>query len=526
MKGRRPSRRLAAVVTLATFAAVLGFAVRSDPAPGSDPVVVLAPPRADWPMLGGSLSRNMANADARNVPSDWRVAWNKVRVFDAAGSRNVKWVAKLGSRTYGGPVVAGGRLFVGTNNLAPRDPKIKGDKGILMCFDAATGRFLWQAVHDKLSAQVNDWPREGMASSPSVAGDFLYYVSNRCELVCARAAGKAGTAEADILWRLDMMKELNVFPHNLANCSPLVVGDLVFAVTGNGVDEEHINVPSPDAPSFVAVDRKTGKLKWKDSSPGKNIMHGQWSNPVHAVVNGKGQVIFPGGDGWLYAFEPRTGKPLWKFDANPKNSKFELGGKGTKSDFIATPVVVGDRLYIGTGQDPEHYEGVGHLWCIDITRSGDISPELVLDAGPGGPRTRPNRNSGVVWHYGGPVAKQEAGQINRDYYFGRTMSTVAVHDGLLYAAELAGYLHCLDARTGKRFWTHDLKAGVWGSAFYADNRVHVATEDGDIWIFAHGREKKLLNKAELEEPVRTTPVALDGVLYVASESHLYAIGQK
>ncbi len=83
-----------------------------------------------------------------------------------------------------------------------------------------------------------------------------------------------------------MIKELNVFPHNMAACCPLIVGDIVFVVTANGVDEGHINIPSPDAPSFIALDKNTGKLLWKNNSPGKNIMHGQWSNPTYAEING------------------------------------------------------------------------------------------------------------------------------------------------------------------------------------------------------------------------------------------------
>src|SRR5262249_29901465 len=146
----------------------------------------------------------------------------------------------------------------------------------------------------------------GVASTPAVDGDRLYYVSNRCEVICATLAGKPDTHQADIVWRLDMIKDLGVYPRMLASCSPLVVGDLVYVVTGNGVNSEH-KVPAPDAPSFVAVNKKDGTLAWKSNLPGKNIMDGQWSNPVYAESGGKGQVIFPGGDGWLYSFEPKKG---------------------------------------------------------------------------------------------------------------------------------------------------------------------------------------------------------------------------
>ena len=131
---------------------------------------------------------------------------------------------------------------------------------------------------------------------------------------------------------------------------------------------------------------------WKSNLPGKNIMHGQWSNPAYAEIDGEPQVIFPGGDGWLYGFEPETGKLIWKFDCNPKDAVYELGGTGTRNDFIATPVVYDNKVYIGVGQDPEHSTGVGHLWCIDPDgKTGDISPDLVDDDATRQPAGRPSR---------------------------------------------------------------------------------------------------------------------------------------
>src|SRR5262249_41850791 len=117
-------------------------------------------------------------------------------------------------------------------------------------------------------------------------------------------------------------------------------------------------------------------------------------------------------------------------------------------------------------------------------------------------------------------------KIRRDFYFGRTMSTVAVHDGLVYAGELDGFLHCLDARTGKEYWQHDLKAGVWGSAYWVDGKVYFASEDGEVWIFEHGKDKKEPRRMEMGQRVRSTPVVANGVLYVMTELHLYAIANK
>ena len=457
-------------------------------------------------MWGGTLERNMVNTTERNMPAKW----------DIAAGKSVKWSADLGSKAQGNPVIARGKILVGTNNAYPRDPEIQGDRGIIMCFRESDGEFLWQAVHDKLSSgRVNDWPHEGICSSPFVDGDRAYYVSNRCELVCVDLEGfRDGEndgaiqdeklnreVDADFIWKLDMMKELRVFPHNLAVCSPLVVDDLVFVVTGNGVDAGHLRIPSPLSPSFIAANKNTGKVVWYDSSPGRKILHGQWANPGYGVVDNSPQVYFPGGDGWLYAFEPKTGDLIWKFDCNPKDAKWELGGRGTRNNILATPVFHDNKVYLAVGQDPEHGYSVGHLWCIDATKTGDVT------------------ESGLVWHYGGEVGKGE-------FHFGRTMSTVAIDDDLLFAADLTGFLYCLDLKTGQPHWKHDMLAEVWGSPYVVDGKVYLGDKDGDVVVLEAKPELQLLAENLMPTTVSSTPVAAAGVLYIMQRNRLYALEQQ
>ncbi len=529
---------LSLVATTLVFTAVFGVVtLRSSPNASSSRTASDGA-KADWPMYGGDLSRDLVNLKSKGIPTTW----------DTAKGENILWSADLGSKAYGGPIVAGGRIFVGTNNDNPRDPSIKGDKGVLMCFDQATGKFLWQAVHDKLAAgRVNDWPEEGICSSPVVEGDRLYYVNNRAEVVCSESAGADGKEKQ--LWKLDMIGKLGVFPHNLAVCSPLIVGDILFVVTANGVDEGHINIPRPDAPSFLALDKKNGDVLWMDNSPtealvlarqrgakvriredlvdkGKLLMHGQWSNPVYAEPNGKPMIIFPGGDGWIRAYNPKRRELLWKFDCNPKNSKYVLGPRATRSDFVSTPVVWQNKLYIGVGQDPEHKKGVGHLWCIDITKTPkNKDKDLTPVNNNFDPKAEVNKNSGLVWHYGGKAPED----YDRNYLFGRTMSTCAVHDGLCYAADYDGYIYCLDANTGEKYWEDKLGADTWSSPYWVDDKIYIGTENGTMRIYQHGKSKKLLGKVNTgAEAIRATPVAVGGVLYLMTENptKLWAIGAK
>jgi outer membrane protein assembly factor BamB len=490
-------------------------ALAAEPAPTKE-VIPVNGAGSDWPMLGGSFQRNLANTVDKGILDSFGVIKGK--------EKNVKWKAVLGSYAYGGPVIAGGRIFVGTNNAKPRDPKIEGDKGVVMCFRETDGEFLWQIVHDKLENSAIDAEYCGIASTPAVDGDRLYYVSNRGELVCADVEGDPNNpGKGKILWSLDMIKDLKVYPGGieggLANGSPLVLDDLVYIVTSNGVNMQDQKPASPEAPSFLAVDKKTGKPVWQSNLPGKNILDGQWGNAVAAEVNGKKQVIFPGGDGWLYAFEAKAGDLLWKFDCNPKDSSFK---KGSRNYLIATPVVQDGKLYVGVGREPDQGTGVGHLWCVDITKEPknkdkDLSPANdTFD-----PKDPANKDSGLVWHLGGKVADPV-----RDYAFGRTMSSVVVHDGLAYAVDLDGFFYCFDAKTGEKLWTHDMSGGTWASPYYVDGKVYIGIDGGDLFIFEAGRTKKdpitIKTGADLKVPL----VAAHGVLYLNRADFLFAIAAK
>ena len=459
-----------------------------------------AEPAESVNMFGHTPDRNLVSTE-KGLPSEW----------DVDSGKNVLWSQPAGSQSYAGPVLADGRVFIGTNNEGGRDPEVKGDKGVIMAFQEADGEFLWQMVHDKLpEVKLHDWPLQGICSTPAIEGDRLYYVSNRAEFAAIDTDGfrdgendgpykdevRKGDLHGDVVWLYDMIAELDVFPHNLAAGSPLLVGDILYATTGTGVDEAHINVPSPLAPSFVAVNKNTGELVWEDASPGENTLHGTWSNPAYAEVKGRGQIIFPGGDGWIYAMDPKTGEHLWKFDGNPKDSVWRLGGAGTRNNIISTPVVYDDKVYIGVGQDPEHGEAPGHFYAIDASLEGDITEK------------------GMVWTRNG-----------EDFH--RTISTAAISNGIVYIADLSGFLYALDAQTGEHFWTYDAFAAIWGSAYVADGKVYLGDEDGDIVVIEEGKGKDgeavVLGEYNMGAAVYTTPVAHNGVLYILSRNRLFAL---
>jgi len=514
---------------------------------------------SDWPQWGGRDCRNMASAE-RGLPESFSPGEKKPggAEIDPATTRNIKWAARLGTETYGNPTVSGGKVFVGTNNGAPRDPRLKGDRSILMCFEEATGKFLWQLAVSKYAAYRSwngDYPHLGICSSPTIVGDRVYVVTSRDEVLCLDANGLANgndgpftdegeyiapqkrrkpgkqppggkpdekpdepakplellPTDADIIWRYDMITELDAWPQDASSCSVIVHGELVYVNPSNGVDLSHKNIPSPQVPTIIALDKKTGKLVAADEeNVGPNIFHGSWSSPSLAEINGRKLLLFGAGDGFCYAFDPDPvevpGKPLkvlktvWKCDANPpeyrmrdgKRLPYNKNAEGP-SEITGTVVFANNRVYTTIGQDTRHGPGKGCLTCIDATKTGDIS------------------TTGVLWRYTG---------INR------SMATPSVADGLVFVADYLATVHCLDAETGKLFWTHETGGrDCMGSTFVADGKVWFGNKNGKLTVLAASKEKKLLAEINLRAPIHATPIAANGVLFVACNNYLYAVKQ-
>lgn len=515
----------------------------------------------EWPQFGGSSRRNNVRV-GQNLPENWNPGEidEKTGRWKPGSGRNIRWVAKLGTSGYASPVVASGKVFIGTNNAGGRLARVPAtiDLGCLLCFRAKDGEFLWQYSAEKLpTGRINDWPLVGICSAPLVEGQRVWLVTNRCEVVCLDTEGYSDDendgptleneqpGEADLVWRFDMRERLGVRPHNMSNCSVTSAGPLLFVCTSNGVDEGHANLPAPHAPSFLCLDKHTGEVVWHDNSPGENILHGQWSSPAYAVFDGQPQVIFGGGDGWLYSFDPLgdgrgKSKLLWKFDCNPKTVEQHIAGRSTRNHIIAMPVVYDNLVYVAVGEDPEHGEGVGRLWCIDPTKRGDVSSELAVHADDHKqivpPRRRqavneaegevaiPNPNSAAVWHYTHGDANGDGQIADFEERMHRTCSNVAVKDDLLIVPDFSGLIHCLDAKTAQVHWTYDLFAATWSSPLIVDDRVYMGDEEGKVTIFKLSPRLNVLTQIDMGQSIYCTPIAASGVLYIATKTHLFAIG--
>jgi len=456
---------------------------------------------------------------------------NEKNLPDRLQDEDLLWSMKLGTHQYSVPIFADGRIYLGLNDQTLKHAVLKKTGGgIAMCLDAATRRMLWHLVIPRYMEgarapfHFNHW-RCGVCSTPAMddAG-HMYIVGPRGDVLCLDRAGladgndgpftnegdymgyaegadaKLAETDADIIWHFDMIRELGVVPHDVCGSSPVLYGDYVYACTSNGQDDRHRYIVNPQAPSLIALNRHTGRLAATDGELiGKRTFHGLWSSPVVAKIKGQAMILYGAGDGVLYAFKPVTSgdtgtlKRIWRRDCNPRGyrsvpyTNWREKSPDGPSEIIATPVVYEGRIYVAIGQSPIHGKGQGALSCIDAA-TGEI-----------------------VW---------------QSRLVDRSLCTVSAVDGLVYIADFSGNLHCFDAVTGKRYWVHDLGAGVWSaSTFVADGKVYIGTEANVFWVLKAGRQKQVLSRQRVDSmPITVT--AHEGVLYVPTQRFLYAYKAK
>jgi len=455
---------------------------------------------------------------------------------DVFQAEQLLWELELGSHHYTVPRVDGRFLYIGVNDTRLDHPVLRNTGGgILMRLERATGKMIWQLPIPRFvegntpPMHFNHW-KCGVCSRPAIDGDRLYIVGLRGDVLCLDKDGQANgnngpflrelqymgvpadsdyeltEKDGDIIWRFDMIRSAKVVPHDVCGSSPVVFGDYLYACTSNGVDNTHRRVVNPTAPSLIALDKKTGWLAGVDGELiGKRMFHGHWSSPVAMTIGDKTTILFGGGDGVLYAFEPleppttarpRTLKTLWKYDCCPKDyrerngqaipyARWNRNSPDGPSEIISTPVIYNDRIYVAIGQSPMHGPGQGLLSCIDGATGQRIWETRAVD---------------------------------------RTLSDVAIHDGLLYSSDYSGRLNCFDADTGEHVWQQELGAGVWCcSPVVADGKVYVGTERQKmLWVLKAGREKQVLSRGRVRSEA-ITPVYEDGVLYLPTQRRLFAV---
>jgi len=539
---------------------------------------------------------------------------------DLQSTKNVKWVAKLGRRTTGSPVVSGGKVFIGTN-------WDDGKEACFLCLDEQTGRRLGSFICPRPPRDnLENW---AISSTPTVEGDRLYFVSPYQEVMCIDLnvlLGDSGHREGEdrsqrpvvrgspdlappvvhgapapalertdksfveqrslrsIVWRYDMWEELKAYYHHTASSSVLVHGDYVYVCTGNGRSWVPGRIPySPVTPSLIVFNKMTGQLVARDDEQiGEKLYRGQYTSPSLGMVNGRAQILFAPG-GVCYAFEPvdpavhvvpdrwmttslrgpivhfidvyekDTGglsaseyarsinllsnlpkpalplefrfsrklpamtpvdaiptatvpdvpllKKIWWCDCIPADYKKlpfypregHGDGRGHPCDIIGTPVCWNNRVYVAIGGDPNHggRDNKGSIVCIDATKTGDLTEK------------------GKIWTYN---------DLNQ------SVSTVAVADGLVFVADAAHTLHCLDADSGACYWKYSTRKGAtcFSSPLVTDGKVYL----GKAILSASKKFQLHAGIKNNQNTVYSTHCVANGVVFAVIGKRLWAICDK
>ena len=429
-----------------------------------------------------------------NPPVDW----------DRTTGRNIVWSVALGAETFGRPVVADDAVYVGTDNARHMNPAYQEEAGVLMAFRRRMANSFGRTWPREWSEACGSfccrrppvrrtWKATGCTTSLPSANSAVS--AHRVSVTARTMVGIGRRSLKTTLGRhgleLDMCGRLGVFPHEATNSEVLPVGDLLIVSTSNGQNEGHTRVPSPRAPSLIAVDECSVDLVWRAIGAGEQVLHGQWSSPVAANVNGRIQVLFGGGDGWLRSYDAAFGHEVWRFDGNPKDARWlPRPGVLSRGSIIASPVFADGRVFVAMGQSPGHGNGPSSIHAISPNGQGDVT------------------DSRLLW-------------TSREV--GRVVGTPIAKDGLLYVGDLGGTIHCLDAATGAHVWKHETNEAIRGSLLLAGDHLYVGNVEGSMTVLRAGRRKQLLGGIEMNAPLYTPPALIGDALYVATGNRLYLI---
>jgi outer membrane protein assembly factor BamB len=467
-------------------------------------------------------------------------------------SPNVRWAIPIGSPNYATPVIAQGKVLVGSLNDAQLDPRRTGSRSVLICLDEKTGKLVWQLPlpKDYGISSMFDAFCVGISSTPTVVGDKVYLTTGRGEVLCLDINGlengnsgpytdeaflytPRGTdrgkvvnrnadvlplakTDADIIWRYDAFNELKAMPHDTNNCDIIYYDGLLIVNTGNAPDSSHRNVVTPEAPALIIMDAEKGIPLARDNfNIGSDISHGQWCSPTLGKVDGKDMIFYGGGNGVLHAVEaPSRAALMRQYEANGK----QLVRLETKWKFQGDP-----RAHQPGGVVPPYVMGVGSAsyTCLPPPLLDDEGRIFMLFGYDAWNAARPFRS----WL---ACIDAKSGKLiwGTDNIEGGAVAPLAMADGLLYMADRRGNFYCFDPATGKEHWKLPLRGDIWARPLIAEGKIYVGTDRRMFYVLQAGLEPKIISEIAMPDRIFAPAAASGNTLYVVGDGFLYAVEGK
>lgn len=355
-------------------------------------------PASNWPGFRGD---GTGVSPARNLPVSW------------SEREGIAWKQPLPGYGQSSPVVWGERVYV---TAVEGDQK---ERYLLMAMDAKSGAVVWKKEFAASQKGANNPMMSRAAPTPVVDAGGIYAFFEGGELVGLNHAG-------EVIWKRSMVTEYGEFKnnHGLGGSLAHTADALILLVDHGG-------------PSYLlSVDKKTGKTKWKIDRPART----SWTTPVVAT-RGEKTIILVSSSGQLGAHDAETGKQLWLFD-------------GLTGNNIVSPVVHGDRVVIGAGENPRK---------PDLAASARSNCCLELVAGEPGYQVA-WRSKKAISHHASPLAYQ----------------------GHAYFVNKTGIVFCLDLKTGEECYSERLDNQVWASPVAAGDKIYFFGKDGVTTVLKAG----------------------------------------
>jgi outer membrane protein assembly factor BamB len=414
----------------------------------------------DWAQWRGP-SENGVSLD-RNLPERWSPD-------PRAPDNNLIWKAPYGGRST--PLVMNDRVY-----LINHAGEGINDQERVMCFDARDGKVLWEyrfnVWHTDIVSVRLGWTN--LAGDPATGN--IYAHGTQGLLLCFDRDGK-------ILWSHSLTEEYGrISGYGGRVTSPAIAGDLLII----GMLNASWGDQARGGTRFVAMDKRTGHVVWWTET-GNVPKDTYYSVPITARINGEDLIISGGGDGGVYAFQARTGKKVWGY----------VFGAGAVN---CSPVVAGNRVYIGHGEENLDNNKQGRFLCLDAGQVSNGKPRVVWD--------RP----GLKIKYSSP----------------------ALHDGRLYVCDENAMMYCLDADTGKQIWKHKYGRNAKGSPVWADGKIYIAEVNAKFHILKPDDKKcEDLHTQYFPSPdgysdveINGSPAVANGRVYFMTRDELFCIGTK
>jgi outer membrane protein assembly factor BamB len=418
---------------------------------------------ADWPQWRGPHGSGIA--DEKDLPQRW------------SATENVAWKATLGGVGVSSPIVSGGTVFVtsqigtGLSRQGPRlaqgaDPAGAGERSLVAspggadkvvflveAFDRTTGQRRWQYRLDAVGPLESVHDKHNLASpSPVTDGQLVYAWFGTGQIVALDMAGK-------LAWQRHLGQEISPFNINWGHSSsPTLFEDSLILLCDHA-----------PASYLLAVDKKTGKDKWKvDRGKGRS----SYTTPF-VVSASSGPELVVNSSERVDAYDPRNGAFLW-----------HVGG----SNQFPIPA-------------PTYSNGV-----IYMTRGYRSGPYMALKPGGRGDVSA----SHVVWQVatGAPY-----------------ISSLVYDAGLLYMASDVGAISVIEADTGKRLWQERVNGLFSASPVAGDGKVYFVSETGEVIVLRAGRQPQVIARNDIGERLMASPAISNGQIFLRGDGSLFAIGK-